>query len=167
MDTKQDLDKPKDENNISPNRLKSIYKNKRHRRTKSSSGYELLEYSSKVDAKKKQEEAKNNFIQLADFISNDITTNAINKVNTNTEEKNVIIDTLEEYVSNESSRMNFMFLPSAFKNSNISGLKRKSHLGLMDRSFQQYKKNLSSNYMNLLNLNQIEEELMSEENMGS
>ena len=150
MDTKQDSNKAKEESDISQNRLKNIYKNKRHRRTKSSSGYELLEYSSKVDAKKKQEEeARNNFIQLADNIGNDITTNALNKVNTNTEEKNVNIDTLEEYVSNESSRMNFMFLPSAFKNNtNTSGLTRKSQLGFMDRSFQQYKKNLSSNYMN-------------------
>lgn len=37
----------------------------------------------------------------------------------------------------------------------------------MDRSFQHYKKHLSSNYMNMLNLNQIDEELISEENMGS
>lgn len=152
--------------NKSPKLMKNLYKNNRHRRTKSSSGYELLEYSSKEKVKK-NEDAKQNFIQLADFISNDVTTNAILKVNTNTDEKNVIIDTLEEYVSNESSRMNFMFLPTAFKNSDISGLTRKSHIGFMDRSFQQYKKNLSSNYMNLLNLNQIEEELMSEENMGS
>ena len=67
-------------------------KSKRHRRTKSSSGYELLEYTSKV-ADKKINDSNPNFIELSDFISNDVTKNAITAVNNNTEEKNVIIDT--------------------------------------------------------------------------
>ena len=83
-------------------RMQAINKaNRRHRRTKSSSGYELSEWTNnKFDQKNKRED-QDHLIGISGLVSNEQTENAINATNNNAEQKNIIIDTLEEYDVNE------------------------------------------------------------------